>query len=219
MSNRTWSISAGRNDQKLHLYKPDRRANLWSAAETAVFTLCDWGLGGHNAPDWAWSLPIGRAKWDLDDDEPWLENSLASRMCDFEDWVAAKADGELRRCEVDTLSIDRDTMTHLEPGMGWLFGEGDFGGVHSTPKILRLLLTSGVRCKQGAQFLHFGESDLVGLPVAQLAEAPLGQPAADSPRWDVGEVRGYRDSRDHPVLAKYSASGPSSQNHSLSPIR
>ena len=130
MEPRRWSVSYSRDGSDVILYNLDRRARAWAAAEAFANLLCGLTNGrlfGHGLGEWAWRIPVGRARWDrTDPGDPWLENSLAGCLMDMENAVLYRSGDAQERCRVGTLPIDTDALLRLAPDFAFLF-EGDDG--------------------------------------------------------------------------------------------
>ena len=87
---RHWTIQHGRDGYSIVL----RDIKPWAlAVEHAYGWLCErtngW-LGGHGMPESFWRIPAGRPVYDRDPEwadekgRPWLENSIPSKLSEFE---------------------------------------------------------------------------------------------------------------------------------------
>lgn len=90
---RIWHLMTSRDGWSLTVEEiPDWAYYVGVAWEAACELTRGW-LGGHGLPGWAWKIPVGPPRYDHTEDpaDPWLENSLASKLSSFEDRVVGLA--------------------------------------------------------------------------------------------------------------------------------
>lgn len=111
---KTWILSASRDGWAVHVREEPRWAQLAEAAWDRLCWLTRGWVGGHNLPDVLWRITVGRPRWDRDDpDGPRLENSLAGKLFDLEQWAMSRTHHHGR--ELAVIPVDETVARQVQP--------------------------------------------------------------------------------------------------------
>lgn len=97
---KSWYVTSSKDGYSLHAveYSVFRHA-VESAHGWACWATRGW-LGGHGLPEVFFKIPVGKRVWSDDEEDPYLENSVALKLCDAEQavvqWAAKKEITRLR---------------------------------------------------------------------------------------------------------------------------
>lgn len=113
---RIWSLSTHRDGWELTIEEVPDWAHYVGLAFEELCELTGGRLGGHNLGDWAWKVPVGPPRWDHTDNpaDPWLENSLASKLSDIESWFVNLAYRRRRKTVRISLSVEEARLINPE---------------------------------------------------------------------------------------------------------
>lgn len=114
MTQQSWNLSASRDGWSVQLREEPWWAQLLDSAWDRACGLSHGWLGGHNLPEVFWRIPLGRPQWDRDDpDDPWLENSVASRLYNLESFMLGW--GHRHGRDVVTVPITENVARAINP--------------------------------------------------------------------------------------------------------
>lgn len=84
---KSWYVTSSNDGYSLHAVE----YSFWRHAIEEAHGWACWAtrgwLGGHGMPEVFFNIPVGKAVWSDDEEDPYIENSIALKLCDAEQAV------------------------------------------------------------------------------------------------------------------------------------